>query len=61
MDNILRIGYEKKVTWFYERTNCSFTDQQTDWVRVRAIFKTQPISYANNLFLFGGKKKKKVK
>ena len=35
----LELNTKKKVTWFYERTNCSFTDQQTDWVRVRAIFK----------------------
>ena len=53
MDNILRIEYEKK-GYLVLRTNYSFTDQQTDWVRVRAIFKTQPNSYANNFFLFGG-------
>jgi hypothetical protein len=60
MDNVLRIEYvkNKQVTWFYERTICSFTDQLKDQVRVRAVFKTQADSYAYNLFLFGGEKKK---
>jgi hypothetical protein len=60
MDNTLRIEYvkDKQVTWFYERTICSFTDQQKDRVRVRAVFKTQSDTCAYNLFLFGGEKKK---
>ena len=59
MDNVFRIEYvkEKQVTWFYERTICSFTDQQKDKVRVRVVFKTQPDDCAYNLFLFGGEKK----
>ena len=60
LDNTLRIEFvnQKQVTWFYERTICSYTDQQKDKVRVRAIFKTQPYDCAYNLFLFGGEKKK---
>lgn len=59
MDNVFRIEYVKdeQVNWFYERTICSYTDQQKDRVRVRAIFKTQADSCAYNLFLFGGEKK----
>lgn len=62
MDNTFRIEYVKneKVTWFYERTICSYTDQQKDKVRVRAIFKTQPYDCAYNFFLFGGEKKKQI-
>ena len=59
MDNVFRIEYvkEKQVNWFYERTISSYTDQQKDRVRVRAVFKTQSDNYAYNLFLFGGEKK----
>ena len=59
MDNTLRIEFvkDKQVSWFYERTICSFTDQQKDRVRVRAVFKTQSDTCAYNLFLFGGEKK----
>ena len=59
MDNVFRIEYvkEKQVNWFYERTISSYTDQQKDRVRVRAIFKTWADSCADNLFLFGGEKK----
>ena len=59
MDNTLRIEFvkEKNVTWFYERTICSYTDQQKDRVRVRAVFKTQPDACSYNFFLFGGEKK----
>jgi hypothetical protein len=62
MDNVFRIEYVKdeQVTWFYERTICSYTDQQPNKVRVRAIFKTQPDDCAYNFFLFGGEKKKTV-
>jgi hypothetical protein len=60
MDNTFRIEYVKneQVTWFYERTICSYTDQQKDKVRVRAVFKTQSDPCAYNFFLFGGEKKK---
>ena len=60
MDNVFRIEYvrEKQVNWFYERTISSYTDQQKDKVRVRAVFKTQSDPCAYNLFLFGGEKKK---
>ena len=59
MDNVLRIEFvkDKQVIWFYGRTICSYTDQQKDRVRVRAVFKTLPESYAYNFFLFGGDKK----
>jgi hypothetical protein len=59
MDNVFRIEYvkEKQVNWFYERTISSYTDQQKDRVRVRAVFKTQSDTCAYNLFLFGGEKK----
>ena len=62
MDNVFRMEYVKdeQVTWFYERTICSFTDQQSNKVRVRAVFKTQPDDCAYNFFLFGGEKKKTV-
>jgi hypothetical protein len=59
MDNVLRIEYvkNKQITWFYERTICSFTDQQKNKVRVRAVFKTisEPVNY--NFFLYGGENK----
>lgn len=62
MDNVFRIEYvkDKQVTWFYERTICSYTDQEPNKVRVRAIFKTQLADCAYNFFLFGGEKKKRA-
>lgn len=59
LDNVFRIEYikNKQVTWFYERTISSYTDQRTNLVRVRAVFKTQIDSCGYNFFLFGGEHK----
>jgi hypothetical protein len=59
LDNVFRIEFvkNKQINWFYERTISSYTDQQKDKVRVRAVFKTQSDPCAYNFFLFGGEKK----
>jgi hypothetical protein len=59
LDNVFRIEFVKneQINWFYERTISSYTDQQKDKVRVRAVFKTQTDSCSYNFFLFGGEKK----
>lgn len=60
LDNVFRMEYvdKGKVNWFYERTISSFTDQQHNHVRVRAVFKTQKFDANYNFFLFGGEKKR---
>ncbi len=59
LDNVFRIEFvnNEQINWFYERTISSYTDQQKDKVRVRAVFKTQSDTCAYNFFLFGGEKK----